>query len=313
VPIAVPGLDVAGPNADNGSMTQAPDYLTTRELAELLRIKERKVYDMAADGTVPCVRVVGKLLFPRAEIDAWLAEGRSGPRGAPRALPPITVGSHDPLLEWALRESQSGLAAFFDGSLDGLDRLIAGDAVACATHIHDSGGWNTATVAARAGDLPVVLLELARRQRGLVTPAGNPRHLTGIADLAGLRVVRRQSGAASQSLFESLCRDEGLDPAGLPGPDVTARTEDEAALLVHDGRADAAFALCSMAQRLGLGFVPILEERLDLLLWRHAYFEPPVQRLMRFLGGAETRARAAELGGYDLRGVGAVQLNGAGP
>ena len=36
------------------------EFLTTQELAALLRIKERKVYDLAAAGQVPCVRVVGK-------------------------------------------------------------------------------------------------------------------------------------------------------------------------------------------------------------------------------------------------------------
>ena len=51
-------------------------YLTTRELADLLRIKERKVYDMATRGEVPCVRVVGKLLFPREEIDRWIDAAR---------------------------------------------------------------------------------------------------------------------------------------------------------------------------------------------------------------------------------------------
>jgi excisionase family DNA binding protein len=59
---------------------EAPEYLTTRELADLLRIKERKVYDMAAAGEVPCSRAMGKLLFPRAEVEAWLAASASGPR-----------------------------------------------------------------------------------------------------------------------------------------------------------------------------------------------------------------------------------------
>jgi len=31
----------------------------------LLRITERKVYDLAATGKVPCSRAMGKLLFPR--------------------------------------------------------------------------------------------------------------------------------------------------------------------------------------------------------------------------------------------------------
>ena len=59
---------------------EAHTYLTTRELADLLRIKERKVYDMAAAGEVPCSRAMGKLLFPRAEVEAWLAASASGPR-----------------------------------------------------------------------------------------------------------------------------------------------------------------------------------------------------------------------------------------
>ena len=101
------------------------DYLTTRELADLLRIGERKVYDLAGNGEVPCVRAVGKLLFPRAEIAAWLASSRTGPQVLEAPLPEIVAGSHDPLLDWALRESRSGLASFYDGSYDGLKRLAA--------------------------------------------------------------------------------------------------------------------------------------------------------------------------------------------
>ena len=39
------------------------EYLTVRELAALLRLKERKIYDLAASGKVPCSRATGKLLF----------------------------------------------------------------------------------------------------------------------------------------------------------------------------------------------------------------------------------------------------------
>ncbi|KPQ26747.1 MAG: DNA binding domain, excisionase family [Marinobacter excellens HL-55] len=46
-----------------------PAYLTTAEVAEYLRLKERKVYDLVSQGVIPCVRVTGKLLFPRQRID----------------------------------------------------------------------------------------------------------------------------------------------------------------------------------------------------------------------------------------------------
>ena len=52
------------------------DFLTTRELASLLRVKERKVYDLVATGALPVRRVTGKLLFPRDEIDVWLGASR---------------------------------------------------------------------------------------------------------------------------------------------------------------------------------------------------------------------------------------------
>jgi excisionase family DNA binding protein len=62
---------------------QMMDFLTTRELASLLRVKERKVYDLVAAGALPVRRVTGKLLFPRDEIDVWLgAQSRhGGPNG----------------------------------------------------------------------------------------------------------------------------------------------------------------------------------------------------------------------------------------
>src|SRR3989338_4377741 len=125
------------------------EYLTTKELAELLRIKERKVYDLASSGEVPCSRALGKLLFPRQAVDAWLAESSSGYTPAvPTQGPSVVLGSHDPLLEWALRESRSGLATFFDGSLDGLDRFARGEGVASGLHVFDpeTKGWNVAAV-----------------------------------------------------------------------------------------------------------------------------------------------------------------------
>ena len=35
------------------SETAQPAFLTTREVADLLRVKERKVYELAASGDIP--------------------------------------------------------------------------------------------------------------------------------------------------------------------------------------------------------------------------------------------------------------------
>lgn len=285
-------------------------YLTTRELAELLRIKERKVYDMATHGDVPCVRVVGKLLFPRNEIMQWIDASRSGPQTAAEvSLPPTVLGSHDPLLDWALRESGSGLAAFFDGSADGLARMAALQGVACGTHIHEAEEWNVATVKAQFEHRGVVLVEFARRIRGLIVAADNPLGLIDMASLAGRRAARRQAGAASQQLFEQQLLEAGVAAESVMLYEDRARTEDELGMQVFDGHVDVAFGLQSVATRLRLGFVPQLEERFDLLVWRQAWFEPPFQTLLNFMSSEAFRDKAAKLGGYDITRLGQVHFN----
>lgn len=286
------------------------EYLTTRELADLLRIGERKVYDLAASGDVPCVRAVGKLLFPRAEVTAWLTASRSGPEVADAPLPPIIAGSHDPLLDWALRESRSGLASFYDGSYDGLDRLAARSAQAAGLHIREDEGWNRVSLRAALGESPLALVEIARRERGLLLAPGLSG-ISGFADLAGRRVVLRQDSAASQHEF-----DVKLAEAGLSGEDISAlpdraRTEEELAIALHDGKAEVGFGLGALAGLFGLTFVPLCVERFDLAVWRRAWFDPPLQKLMDFLGSEACAARAAELPGYDLSGLGTVHHNGA--
>lgn len=283
---------------------EPPDYLTTREVAALLRVRERKVYDMAAAGEIPCLRLTGKLLFPRLEIERWLGGARgAGPQGAGGG---VVAGSHDPLLEWAIRESGSGLATMFDGSLDGLDRLAAGAACAAGLHVPDGRGeWNVAAAAARLSG-GAALIGWARRRRGVIfAPDRAPG---GLADLRGLRLVRRQDTAGA-----ALWLREALRRAGVADPlwtDAVARTETEAAAMVAQGEADAAPGLAAAAKPFGLGFLPVEDEAFDLAVDRRAWFDPPLQRLFAFARTPAFAAKAAALGGYDLSETGAVRWNG---
>src|SRR6476620_6380596 len=109
--------------ADHAVATRAPDMIDTRDVAAYLRLKERRIYDLVRQRAIPHVRATGKLLFPRAKIDAWLA-GKSGAMPMAAAhRPPIIAGSHDPLLEWAVRESGCGLAILAGGSRAGIEAL----------------------------------------------------------------------------------------------------------------------------------------------------------------------------------------------
>jgi len=288
------------------------EFLTTRELAELLHIKERKVYDLAASGEVPCSRATGKLLFPRRDIEAWVASHSSG--GVPRQLnrqSRVFVGSQDPLLEWSLRASGAELATLFGGSLDGLARFAQGEGQASGLHLYDpdTDDWNVSAVRARFEYAPVTLVEFAWRERGLIVAPDKGASMAGIASLRGRRVVPRQEAAGSQVLLRSLMVQAGLGPDDVEWTD-TAGTESEAAVAVLEGQADAAFGLRAMAHRLRLEFVPLVRERFDILVDRAAWFDPPLQRLSDFFRSDTFRNKAAEMVGYDIAGLGTIHFNG---
>ncbi|WP_424965208.1 substrate-binding domain-containing protein [Dinoroseobacter sp. S375] len=288
--------------------SDTPLYLTTKEVADLLRVRERKVYDLAGADEIPHRRITGKLLFPRDEIMAWI-DG-SG-EAAPAQVPDVLTGSHDPLLAWAVGESDGGLAVLQNGSADGLACFAQGKAALAGLHIPEGDGrWNRNTVASH-GLRDCVLIRWALRERGLILAPGIADRVKNLNDLAGLRMVRRQSGAGAAALLDQLLAGVGLSAEALAPAEGVARTETDAALAVASGAADAALGIAAMARQFKLGFLPILMEPFDLLIDRRAYFTPPVQSLLQVARTPEITQKAASLGGYDIASMGEVLWNAA--
>jgi excisionase family DNA binding protein len=290
------------------------ELMNTREVAEYLRLKERKIYDLVREKQIPCTRVTGKWLFPKRLVDAWLAEGTKVPKEIERharPAPPVIAGSQDPLLEWCVRESGCDLALLAGGSLDGLRRFAEGEAMVSALHVLDpaSGEYNLPAVEALGAD--AVLIEWARRQQGLVVAPGNPLAIRAVADLArpGVRVVLRQQGAGSRILLEHLLGQDGVTLEALNVLEQPARSETDLGQAVSEGRADAGLAVAAAARAFRLDFVPLRQERCDLLIRRRDYFEPPVQALLAFARTSSFARRAAEMGGYDVAATGRIVWN----
>jgi excisionase family DNA binding protein len=292
-----------------------PDIFTLKEAAAWLRLSERALYDLARGRQVPAALLGGKWVFPRALLERWLAARADGGDAPHRvAPPPVLAGSHDPLLDWAVRQSGCGLALRAGGSLDGLGALAAGQAVVAAVHLldPDSGAWNAPAVRRELGAGGHVGITWAWRDQGLLVAPGNPLGLAGVADLArpGIAVVGRQSRAGSHVLLVHLLTEAGLRLDAVTFLPEPARAEDEVAAAVAEGRAQAGFGIRAEAAARGLGFVPLVRERFDLVMARRDYFEPPVQALLAFARSPAFAARAARMGGYDIAETGRVAFNG---
>ena len=165
---------------------------------------------------VPCSKVTGRWLFPKAALDRWVSAGLLTTAPLAQPAPPIVGGSHDPLLEWALRESGSGLATLPEGSEAGLRRLARGEVMAAAIHLHridgDDDSANAEAVANAPGLHDVVVIAFARREQGLLVAPGNPLKLSDIASVAAARarIALRPNGAGAQLLLLALLARAGL-------------------------------------------------------------------------------------------------------
>jgi excisionase family DNA binding protein len=290
------------------------ELLTTEEAAEFLRLSERKLYELVARNAVPCTKVSGKWLFPRAALGRWVAAGLRPISTARAPAPPIVGGSHDPLLEWALRESGCGLASLPEGSEAGLRRLTRGEVMAAAIHLHAIGEEadqvNVATVAQSPDLYDAVVLAFARREQGLIVARGNPLKLNDIVSVnkSEARVAQRPSGAGAQLLLMALLARAGIAPDALNVQQPVCATGDEIGHAVRSGRADCGIATRSVARASGLEFVPLTWERFDLVIRQHDYFLPGPQKLFSFFRSTLFCDRAKELGGYDTADIGSVRL-----
>jgi putative molybdopterin biosynthesis protein len=290
------------------------DLMTTAEVADYLRLKERTVYEMASKRQIPCTRATGKLLFSRKLVERWV-EGRTDlPAGYDAAPPPIYAGSSDPLLEWALRESGSKLAVLTSGSRDGLERLARGQALLAGIHICDPGGetYNVETIRREIPYPDIVAIRWAQREQGLLVAPGNPKGLGSVADLFEKhpRIVLRPEGAGSRILFDALVERSDRDAATLDILPQEAQTEADLAAMIAEGEAECGLGVAAAARRSGLAFVALgIRESFDLVMRRRDYFEPPVQKLLGFARSDAFARRADTYDGYSLEHLGAVSFN----
>ena len=288
------------------------ELLTTAEAADYLRLKERKLYELVAEGAIPCSKVTGKWLFPRHELDRWVLSGLATPVGMQaRPAPPIVGGSQDALLEWALRESSSGLASLPEGSETGVERLLRGEVLAAAIHYHaaDVDDANPRAVARLAGLHDGVLVSFAKREQGLLVAPGNPKNISSLEDVLAKKasMAVRQKGAGAQMLLDVMLQRIGptaaqlnrLLPPCLTGPDL--------ANAVAKGKADCGIATRAAAKAARLDFVPLQFEHFDLVLRQADFFRPPIQNLLALLRQDRFLKRASELTGYDVAEAGIIR------
>ena len=274
------------------TMKQSPAWvrhhivaLTNADLVEIAEIRKRG-------------QVTEK--YYRANADALLLQEVILPKTRKPTL--IFSGSHDLALEGiaAHLEKHVTLLSLPVGSLDGLVNLRQGLCQVSGAHILDeSGEYNAPTVRHLFPDRDVELVTLAHRTQGLLLASGNPQAVRSVADLTrpAVRFVNRNAGSGTRLWFDAELKRRRVDSTGISGYERTVKTHSEAASLIAGKKADAAIGLQAAAHQHGLDFIPLFEERYDLVLPREN--ESSLSPLLDYLQTAAFRSELNSLTGYN--------------
>ncbi|MED4599340.1 molybdopterin biosynthesis protein [Paenibacillus validus] len=227
----------------------------------------------------------------------------------------VITGSHDlsvDVLHTLLRKEHPDrfLVSSHVGSMSGILAIQKGEAHAAGIHLFDeeSGTYNVPYIEKHLKGHDVVLIQLVYREQGWILPKGNPLGIRCMEDLVKPHVtyINRQRGAGTRLLFDYLLKKEGLSREAVYGYDREAINHLSIAAAVAGGAADVGLGIYSAAQAMGLDFIPVAEERYDLLMTKRFYDSPEGQMLVHVIQSESFKTEMEALGGYSCRESGQI-------
>jgi excisionase family DNA binding protein len=293
------------------------NLLSTKEVAQFLGVNEKMVYTLVAEKNLPATKITGKWLFPKHLVEQWVEANTINYPDPPRHLPPyegllIVAGSNDPLLEKTLslfnRRFPEHVAVLGNlGSLGGLRALRRNLCHMATSHLiqDDERDYNFDYAGRELDRLPAVV-NFCRREQGLLVARGNPHGIRAVSDLAqpGITLVNRPNTTGTRLLLDRELAKAEINGEAIDGYHHTVVRHLDVGLEVLAGRADVGPGIRAVAGMLGLDFIPLREERYDLLITKERFFDPGVQLFLGLLPDDEFRQLADSLEGYDVSSSG---------
>ena len=294
-------------------------FLDTQQVADFLGVHEKQVYTLIHDRGLPATKITGKWLFPRHMVEQWLEasvintpEVQSILQAASELL--LIAGSDDPLLARLIALYRKEYPACLvlqsrAGSSDGLTALKRGLVhIACVHLVDPQGGYTTDHIRDLLGE-DIAVVHFAGRSQGVILNPGQGGSIKDLSEAlgSGLKWAIRAVGTGTRALMDMEMDRLGIDPGPVLSKGIQAQSHLDAALLVRTGKTDAAFGIRAAANLAGCDFLPVRQERFDLIVKKENFFFSQIQDFIAMLRGEEFGKMAASLTGYDLADTGRIR------
>ncbi len=299
---------ITSPAGDDDYVRVAVGYVEGRALAAPLSRGSGVITSLVrADGLVIIPRG-SQGLPPGSDVTVLLTRTREEIRQTIFA-----VGSHDislDILAQYLAKRNRRLTSANVGSLAGIMALKRRESHLAGAHLLDpvSGEYNLPYLKKHLPDRDLRVITLVGRTQGLIVPPGNPKNildLTSIAE-AELWFVNRQPGSGTRLLLDYHLSNHGIDPKNIPGYDHEEYTHLTAAAVIASNRADCTLGIEAAAYALDLDFIPLFEERYDLIIPMEYVEDDLLRPLLQLLSEKSFQDAVASRPGYDVTRMGEI-------
>ncbi|MCE5170893.1 helix-turn-helix transcriptional regulator [Paenibacillus profundus] len=308
---------------------------TVHEIAQMLKVSKLTVYDLIKKGELRAYRVGKQMRVDGVELEAYkqrgqryeatayygeaLSESRliSHRAAAPLPSSQLVITGHDACLELLSkhleRENKSirPLRSFV-GSMEGLIALFHGDAHIVSTHLFDgdTGEYNLPYIRKLLVGLPYMVIHVAARSAGLYVQPGNPKGIASWTDVAkpDIMLVNRERGSGARVLLDEQLRINGLKREVLHGYGNEETTHLAVAGQVGSGQADVGVGIEKVAYAVGIDFVPLMQEQVDLVVLKQPEHMPWIDILLQVLRSAAYREELMAIRGYDTSRTGEIRM-----
>ena len=303
--------------------------LSTQEVADILHVSKSTIYELIRRGEINSYKVGRKVRFTQDDVDAYIARSRheqsvqpvrrveiSSELLSPAAASekPFVISGQDVVLDILSNYlHQGGLAAdrCYLSSFEGLLALYEGkvDAAACHLYAVDEKSFNVPYVRRLMPGVKAVLVNVSYRRQGFYVAAGNPKEIRGWRDLArrDISILNRRAGSSARILLDGQLMRMDLDPRQIKGYDREMKSHLTMAAAIADGEADLAIGTERISRQIeGLDFIPLLEERYDLVMRREALQTPAGEAILEILRSAAFKKEISHFTGNNYRDMGKI-------